>query len=59
MSKTVKVAQTGDLSPGTGKVVQANGRSMFPMAELDVGLSQNLLAIRHRSISIMGLLFDS
>lgn len=28
MAKTVKVAQTGDLSPGTGKVVQADGRSI-------------------------------
>ena len=28
MAKTVKVAQTSDLSPGTGKVVQADGRSI-------------------------------
>ncbi|MGE5296331.1 MAG: Rieske (2Fe-2S) protein, partial [Solirubrobacterales bacterium] len=28
MSKTVKVAQTSDLSPGTGKVVQADGRNI-------------------------------
>jgi nitrite reductase/ring-hydroxylating ferredoxin subunit len=28
MSKTVKVAQTTDLSPGTGKVVQADGRDL-------------------------------
>jgi len=27
MSKTVKVAQTSDLSPGTGKVVQVDGRN--------------------------------
>jgi len=28
MSKTVKVAQTSDLLPGTGKVVQADGRNI-------------------------------
>src|SRR5499426_414872 len=28
MSKRVKVAQTSDLSPGTGKVVQADGRNL-------------------------------
>jgi nitrite reductase/ring-hydroxylating ferredoxin subunit len=28
MAKTVKVAQTSDLSPGTGKVVQADGRKL-------------------------------
>jgi nitrite reductase/ring-hydroxylating ferredoxin subunit len=28
MSKTVKIAQTSDLSPGTGTVVQADGRSI-------------------------------
>lgn len=28
MAKTVKVAQTSDLSPGIGKVVQADGRSI-------------------------------
>jgi nitrite reductase/ring-hydroxylating ferredoxin subunit len=28
MSKTFKVAKTSDLSPGTGKVVQADGRSI-------------------------------
>jgi nitrite reductase (NADH) small subunit len=28
MSKRVKVAQTSDLSPGTGKVVQADGRTL-------------------------------
>jgi len=28
MAKTVKVAQTSDLSPGTGKVVQADGRNV-------------------------------
>jgi nitrite reductase/ring-hydroxylating ferredoxin subunit len=28
MSKMVKVAQTSDLSPGTGKVVQADGRDL-------------------------------
>ena len=28
MSKTVKVAQTRDLLPGTGKVVQADGRDI-------------------------------
>ena len=28
MATTVKVAQTSDVSPGTGKVVQANGRNI-------------------------------
>src|SRR5262249_58357074 len=28
MAKTVKVAQTGDLAPGTSKVVQADGLSI-------------------------------
>ncbi len=28
MPKTVKIAQTSQLSPGTGKVVQAEGRSI-------------------------------
>jgi nitrite reductase (NADH) small subunit len=28
MAQTVKVAQTSDLSPGTGKVVQADGRNI-------------------------------
>jgi nitrite reductase/ring-hydroxylating ferredoxin subunit len=28
MAKAIKVAQTGDLAPGTGKVVQAEGRSI-------------------------------
>ncbi len=28
MPQTVKVAQTGDLAPGTGKVVETNGRSI-------------------------------
>ena len=28
MPKTVKVAQTSELSPGTGKVVEADGRSI-------------------------------
>ncbi|MBI1902838.1 MAG: non-heme iron oxygenase ferredoxin subunit [Planctomycetia bacterium] len=28
MAKTVKVAQTSDIAPGTGKVVQADGRSI-------------------------------
>ena len=28
MSKTVKLAETGDLPPGTGKVVQAEGRQI-------------------------------
>ena len=28
MPKTVKIAQTSELSPGTGKVVQAEGRSI-------------------------------
>jgi nitrite reductase/ring-hydroxylating ferredoxin subunit len=28
MAKTVKVAQTSDLSPGVGKVVQADGRDI-------------------------------
>ena len=28
MAKTVKVAQTSDLSPGASKVVQADGRSI-------------------------------
>ena len=28
MPKTVKIAQTGELSPGTGKVVQADGHSI-------------------------------
>ena len=28
MPKTVKVAQTSELSPGSGKVVQADGRSI-------------------------------
>jgi len=28
MAKTVKIAQTSELSPGTGKVVQAEGRSI-------------------------------
>ena len=28
MAKTVKVAQTSDLSPGTGKVVQGDGRNI-------------------------------
>jgi nitrite reductase (NADH) small subunit len=28
MAKTVKVAQTSDLSPGSGKVVQADGRNI-------------------------------
>jgi nitrite reductase/ring-hydroxylating ferredoxin subunit len=28
MSKTVKVAQTSDLSPGTGKVVQSDGHTI-------------------------------
>ncbi len=28
MAKTVKVAQTSDLSPGTGKVVQADGHGI-------------------------------
>jgi nitrite reductase (NADH) small subunit len=28
MSKTAKVAQTSDLTPGTGKVVQADGRTI-------------------------------
>ena len=28
MSKLIKVAETKDISPGTGKVVQAEGRSI-------------------------------
>jgi len=28
MPKTVKIAQTSELSPGTGKVVQADGRAI-------------------------------
>ena len=28
MPKTVKIAQTGELSPGTGKVVQADGHTI-------------------------------
>ena len=28
MPKTIKVAQIGDLSPGAGKVVEADGRSL-------------------------------
>ena len=28
MPKTVKVAQTGELSPGTGKVIEADGRKV-------------------------------
>ncbi len=28
MPKTIKVAQTGELSPGSGKVVDADGRSI-------------------------------
>lgn len=30
MAKTVKVAQTSDLSPGTGKGVKADGRNIAP-----------------------------
>ena len=36
MSKLVKVAETKDIAPGTGKVVQANGYSiaLFNLAEV-------------------------